>query len=108
MNEEHHLAYMAEMQKTITETIERVVNGKIKTMDEKLSLFTLETRNWRDKEFAQYVKDDLNWKEVATPVIKAGNSLYSVGRLAVYFFGGLATIAGGITVVKLSLISLLK
>lgn len=108
MSEEQHKIYLQEMTKAIEITIEKVVNGKIKIIDEKLNLFTSETRGWRNREFNDYVKNDEEWKELALPVIKVGNSLYAVAKIAVYFFGGLATIAGGITVIKIALINLIS
>lgn len=93
MTKEEHDVYIEEVKKTIAESIELNVNGKIRRLDEKLT---------------QYIEDDLAWKEIATPIIKAGNDLRGAGKLAVYFFGGLATIAGGVAVIRIALIDLLK
>lgn len=93
MTEEEHKIYLEEMKKTIAESIELFVNGKIRKIDEKLT---------------NYIQADNEWKVVATPIIKAGNSMYATGKLAVYFFGGLATIAGGLAVIKIALIKLIS
>lgn len=93
MSEEQHKEYLQVMEKAIESNIDKFVNGKIRKIDEKLTIF---------------IADTLEWREVATPVIRAGNSLYAVGKIAVYFFGGLATIAGGIAVIKIALINLIS
>lgn len=93
MSEEQHQVYLEEVKKAIESTIKVVVNGKIDGLR---------------KDFEAYVKSDMEWKTIAEPIIKAGNSLTATGKLAVYFFGGLATIAGGVAVIKYALISLIK
>ena len=93
MSEDQHQLYLEEVKKAIEATIKVVVNGKIDCLR---------------LDFERYVVNDLEWKKIAEPIIKAGNSLSATGRLAVYFFGGLATIAGGVAVIKYALIELIK
>jgi len=39
---------LLEIQKTITDTIETVVNGKIRRLDEKLDAYIVISKEWRD------------------------------------------------------------
>lgn len=47
---------IAQLEKSVKETIEKTVNGKINRLDQKLD---------------EYIKHDLEWKETVQPVIDA-------------------------------------
>ncbi len=66
-----------QINKTIEDTIKRVVNGKIDRLDVKLDT---------------YMKEDNDWKERANPTIELGNNVRGFGKVMVYLLG----IAGAI------------
>ena len=97
MTDEQHQTYLKEMtdaiERSVAVSIEKTVNGKIRRLDEKLT---------------QYIVDDTEWKEIATPIIKAGTNLTGAGKIMVYFFGGLATISAGVAVIKYAILHIIK
>lgn len=55
---------IAQLEKSVKETIEKTVNGKINRLDQKLD---------------EYIKHDMEWKETVQPVIDAYTTVNKVG-----------------------------
>lgn len=68
-----------EIQKTIAISIEKHVNGKIKSLD---------------KKFGEYVNKDEEWKKRAEPVIQMGQNIQGFGRVSLYFLGFISAVGG--------------
>ena len=51
-------------------------------------------------DFNQYVKEDMEWKATADPVIKTLNNLTGTGKFVVVVAGGIAVIIGLVITIK--------
>lgn len=60
---------LQEINKTIVQTIEKTVNGKINRLDIKID---------------DYIKHDMEWKETVEPIIKAYSTANNVGDFAIW------------------------
>lgn len=77
MSEEEHKIYVDEMKKTIAETIHSVVNGKINTIDRKIT---------------EYIAQDLVWKEdKVEPLIEAHQTILNLATFIKWTAGVIAS-----------------
>lgn len=80
---------LVKLQKTVADSIEKNVNGKIRLLDLKLD---------------SYIQDDLEWKKSAQPALDTVNDARSFGRVFMKFVGVVAAIGG----VYLMVVSIFK
>ena len=79
------------IEKTIENSIEKTVNGKIRIL----------TEEFREHKTVvnQYIKDDTEWKGKAEPVIQMGENVQGFGKVSLYILGFIASVAGAIAVI---------
>lgn len=77
-----------EIKKTIVDTIEKSVNGKIIKLTKDFE---------KHQEIVnQYIIDDNEWKAKAEPVITMGKNVQGFGKVSLYIVGFVASVAGAI------------
>lgn len=77
MTKDNQDEFLAEITKAVEKSIETVVNGKIRRLDEKLSL---------------YIERDELWKKDADPYIKLASHIAGTWKFSVYVIGGILSI----------------
>ncbi len=73
------------IKRTIAESIEKNVNGKVKLLTQK---------------FDDYVISDMAWKDKADPVIQMGENLQGGGRVLIWFAGFVSAVGGAYLIIK--------
>ena len=79
MTQDVQKQFLAEITKTVEQSIETVVNGKIRKLDEKVTA---------------YIERDEQWKKDADPYIKLASNLSGSWKFLVYVVGGLLAFLG--------------
>lgn len=77
--------HIEEIKKTIQESIDKNVNGKINVLTE---------------EFRDYVKEDMAWKEEYEPYLKGLANLSGGAKLVIWFAVGISSLVGAFLAVK--------
>jgi hypothetical protein len=92
MDDKQLAQFTESMQKTIADSIESNVNGKIRGLDKRVSEYILADTLWKES--------DLQWKNRSQPSIDLGANLIAAAKVLGYIAGGAAAVFGILKLVE--------
>lgn len=110
MDDTQHKKIIEDMKNHVSSIIKEVVNGKIDRQTEMINKFTLSfyeaSRNQvvahekMSEKFDEYIKNDMDWKERAEPVIQMGNNARGASKFVLYTSGIIIAVGGAWEVIR--------
>jgi hypothetical protein len=91
-----------QLQNTVSESIEKNVNGKIRALDFKMETYIREDNEYKarmEEEKERMAEETRIWREKADENLEAVANVRSFGKVGMYFIGVIASIGGAVLLI---------